>query len=114
MASGVNVKMGVTGIADFKRDINTAKESLKTLDEQLKLCEKQFKATGDKEAYMREKSELLKVKLEEQKAIVEEAEAALKTMSDNGVSKASRAFQGMQRQLLSAKGRKDEKWHNIK
>ena len=65
--TGVNVKMGVSGVSQFKQDINTVKESMKTLDKQLELVEKQYKATGDKEAYMREKAELLHTKLEQQK-----------------------------------------------
>ena len=59
MASGVNVKMGVTGVAQFKQNINQAKQTVKTLDAQLALSEKQFKANGDAESYMTEKSELL-------------------------------------------------------
>ena len=103
MASGVNVKMGVSGIAQFKQNMATAKNSLKTVDEQLKLNEKQFKATGDAEAFMQQKSELLKVKLEEQKAIVEQAEKALEKMTSQGVDKSSKAFQDMQQQLLRAR-----------
>lgn len=102
--SGVNVKMGVTGIAQFKQNISTAKQSLKTLDAQLALNKKQYEATGDAEAYMEEKSQLLKLKLEEQKAVVANTESALKSMADNGVDKSSKSFQEMQRQLLSAKG----------
>jgi len=103
-STGVNVKMGVSGIAQFKQNISTAKNSLKTLDAQLALNEKQFKATGDSESYMQEKSELLKVKLEEQKSIVSNAEKALKDMTERGVDKASKAYQDMQQQLLKAKG----------
>ena len=73
MASGVNVKMGVTGVAQFKQNMNQAKNSLKTLDAQLALNEKQFKATGDAESYMTERSELLKAKLEQQKTVVSNA-----------------------------------------
>lgn len=102
--SGVNVKMGVTGVAQFKQNISTAKNSLKTLDAQLALNEKQFKQTGDAETYMQQKSELLKVKLEEQKAIAANCEKALAEMTSKGVDKASKAFQDMQRQLLQAKG----------
>lgn len=104
MASGVNVKMGVTGVSQFKQNINTARQSLKTLDAQLALNEKQFKASGDAETYMQEKSELLKVKLEEQKSIAANCEKALAQMASNGVDKASKSYQEMQRQLLEAKG----------
>ena len=103
-SSGVNVKMGVSGIAQFKQNITTAKNSLKTLDAQLALNEKQFKASGDAEAYMQEKSDLLKLKLEEQKAVISNTEKALKQMTENGVDKSSKSFQDMQQQLLKAKG----------
>ena len=91
MANGVNVKMGVSGVSQFKQNITTAQRSLKTMDAQLALVEKQFKATGDSEQYMQEKSQLLKAKLEEQKAVIEQSEKALAQMNANGVDKASKA-----------------------
>jgi phage-related tail protein len=78
--SGVNIKIGVSGIADFKRDINSAKQQIKTMDADLALVEKQFRATGDAEAYMQQKTDLLKGKLEAQKSVLEKAESALKAM----------------------------------
>lgn len=104
MATGVNVKMGVEGVSQFKQGIKDAQNSIKTLDQALALNEKQFKATGDSEEYMSQKTELLKVKLEEQKSVIANAEQALKQMEANGVDKASKAFQTMQQQLLKAKG----------
>ena len=101
-ASGVNVKMSVTGVADFKRKISDAKASVKTLDDALALCEAQLKATGDKETYMKDKADLLQRKLEKQKEIVDKAKKALKDMSDNGVDKSSTAFQKMQQECLKA------------
>ena len=53
---------------------------------------------------MEEKSQLLQLKLQEQKAIISNTESALKSMTDNGIDKGSKAFQEMQRQLLNAKG----------
>ena len=104
MASGVNVKMGVSGVAQFKQSINQAKQSVKTLDAQIALSEKQFKANGDAQSYMAEKSELLKAKLEAQKSVVTSAENALKQMADRGVDRSSKAYQDMYRQMLQAKG----------
>ena len=104
MASGVNIKMGVTGISQFKSDINTAKQSLKTLDEQLALTEKEFKATGDAETYMQRKTEQLQSKLDEQRRVVEDASKALEQMRTNGVDSSSKAFQEMLRTLTKAKG----------
>ena len=103
-STGVNVKMGVTGVAQFKQNINTARQQMKTMETQLQLTEKQFKATGDQEAYMQEKTELLKAKMEEQKIVISNAESALKQMRDNGITPADKAFQDMQQQLLRTKG----------
>lgn len=99
--TGVDVKMGVSGLNQFKQDINTAKRTIRNLDEALKLTESTFKRTGDQETYMRDKADLLKQKLEEQKGIVEQCKSALETMKANGVDVASKAYQDMQLQLLN-------------
>ena len=104
MATGVNVKMGVTGVQQFKQNMNTAKNSVKTLDQALALNEKQFKQTGNAEEYMKQKTELLQVKLKEQKSIVSQAQKALEQMKKQGVDKASASFQSMQQTLLKAQG----------
>lgn len=104
MAGGVNVKMGVSGIAQFKQNINQAKQSVKTLDAQLALTEKQFKNSGDAESYMTEKAALLQAKLEQQKSVLSTTEQALEEMSARGVDRASKAYQDMYRQMLQAKG----------
>jgi len=103
-ANGVNLKMGVSGIAQFKQNMNQAKQAVKTLDAQLALTEKQFKASGDAESYMTEKSELLKAKLKQQEAVVQSAEKALQDMADRGVQKTSKAYQDMYREMINAKG----------
>lgn len=102
--AGVNVKIGVTGISQFKQDINSANQQIKTMNADLALVEKQFKQTGDAQAYMQAKTELLEGKLAAQKAVLKNAEDALKSMKDNGVSPASAAFQEMQRKIINAKG----------
>ena len=104
MASGLDVKMGVSGLSQFKTDINSAKLSLKTLDEQLTLTEKEYKATGDAETYMKNKTEQLQGKLSAQKQIVDNATKALEAMRQNGVDMSSKAFQGMLQALTKAKG----------
>ena len=104
MASGATVKLGVEGISQFKSNMNQAKQAVKTLDAQLSLSEKQFKQTGDAESYMTEKTELLKAKLEQQKAVVNNAQKALDDMASRGVDRASKAYQDMYRQMITAKG----------
>jgi hypothetical protein len=102
MANGVNVKMGVSGVAQFKQSINQAKTSIKTLDAQLKLTEKQYQATGDAEAYMQQKAEQLQSKMEAQKSIIQTTEKALEDMRKRGVDMNSKAFQDMVQQLAKA------------
>ena len=101
--AGIDVKMGVSGLSEFKNNLNAAKNSLKTMDAQLELTEKEFKATGDAEKYMQDKSVELNAKLEMQKATLKNAEGALQEMIKNGVDKGSKAFQDMQREVLNAK-----------
>ena len=104
MATGVNVKMGVSGVGQFKQSMNQAKQAAKTLDAQLALTEKEFKATGDAEAYMTKKTEELKAKLEAQKSVVENAQQALDQMAKNGVDKSSSSYQKLYQEMLKAKG----------
>ena len=102
--SGANIKLGVTGLSQFKNSMNQAKQATKTLDAQLALTEKQFKQTGDAESYMAEKSELLKAKLEQQKKVVTNAEKALEEMRNKGVDTSSKAYQDLYRSMIQAKG----------
>ena len=102
MASGVNIKMGVSGVSDVKRDINAVKDSLKTLESNLQLVEAQFKATGDKETYLQSKTELLQGKLTGLQSIADDAKKALAAMTESGVDKSSKAFQDMQRTASDA------------
>ena len=103
MAGGVNVKMGVSGVSQFKQNMNQAKAAVKTLDAQLALTEKQFKASGDAEEYMAKKTAELEAKMEAQKSVIENAEKALDQMAKNGVDRASKAYQDMYQQMLKAK-----------
>jgi len=104
MANGVNVKMGVSGVSQFKQSMKQAQQSVKTLDAQLALNEKQYKASGDAESYMTMKAELLKTKLEQQKSVVANAEKALDDMAKNGVDRSSKAYQDLYREMIKAKG----------
>ena len=101
--AGIDVKMGVSGLSEFKNNLNAAKQSLKTMDAQLELTEKEFKATGDAEKYLQDKAVELNAKLEMQKTTLKNAEKALEEMTRNGVDKGSKAFQDMQREALNAK-----------
>ena len=100
----VSVKMGVSGIAQFRQGMTDAAASVKTLDAALKTNEKQLQATGDKEAFLASQSNLLKGKIDALKNVVKNAEQALKQMEANGVNKTSKAYQDMQRKLVEAQG----------
>ena len=96
MASGVNVKMGVSGVAQFKQGMKESQAAVKNLDQQLKLNEQQLKLNGDAETYLQNKSKLLEEQIRKQQEVVRQAETALKSMRDNGVSATSVEFQKMQ------------------
>jgi len=98
----ITTKMSVTGLSEYKRAMNDAKESVKTLDSELKLNEEQLKLNGNAEMYMSNKLALLKKQIEEQKKVVAAAERALKQMKDNGVDPSSKAYQTMQRNVYQA------------
>lgn len=98
----VSVKMGVSGISQFRSEITQAQASVKTYDSALKLAEKQFRATGNAEQFMQDKTTALQGKLAAQQSAVKSAEAALKSMTESGVNPASQAYQKMQQSLLNA------------
>ena len=98
----VSVKMGVSGISQFKQGMSEAQASVRTLDAALKANEKQFAKSGDAEAHYAAQTTLLNQKLQQQKQIVENAEKALKQMEANGVKQSSTAYQNMQRALIEA------------
>lgn len=102
MASGVNVKLGVSGISQFKQGMKDSQAAVKNLEQQLKLNEAQLKATGNEELYLQNKTELLTKQIEEQKKTVSQATQALEGMKRNGVEQSSAAFQNMQQQMYKA------------
>ena len=102
MASGIDVKMGVSGVSQFRSAMNQSSQSVKTLDAALKLNEKQLQATGDKETYMAQKSKLLQQQIAAQSNVVKQGQAALQAMEKNGVDPASAAYQKLQQQVLNA------------
>ena len=112
----VSVKMGVSGISEFKQGMTNAAASVKTLDAALKANEKQFERTGNAEEHYAAQATLLNQKLKQQQEFIRNAEKALKQMEDNGVNKNSAAYQNMQRQLIeanSAMGDTEEQLRNL-
>lgn len=102
MATGVNVKMGVSGVQQFKQGMKESQQAVKTLDQALKLNEQQLKSTGDAELYLQNKTQILQDQIEKQTQVVKQSEAALNAMRKNGVSETSTAFQQMQANVYKA------------
>ena len=98
----VSVKMGVSGVSQFKQGMAQAQASVKSIDAALKLNEKQFRATGDAETYMQNKTTQLNSKLQAQQTAVRNAEQALKAMKSSGVDPLSASYQKMETALLNA------------
>lgn len=99
----VSVKMGVSGLAQFKQSMTDASASVKTLDAALKANEKAMKQNGQTESYMATQANLLNAKLKEQGNVARAAEQALKQMEANGVQKTSASYQNMQRRMIEAR-----------
>lgn len=100
--AGVNVKMGVTGVSDFKRNLGNAQSAVKALNEALKANESQLKLNGNQELYMSNKVQILKDMIEAQTKVVKAADSALQAMKTKGVDPASKEFQTMQANVYKA------------
>ena len=95
-ATGVDVKMGVSGVTQFKAGMKESQAAVKNLSQQLKLNEQQLKLNGDAENYLQTKSQLLEEQIRKQQDVVRNAEQALKSLKDKGVKETSVEFQRMQ------------------
>ena len=102
MATGVSVKMGVTGVAEFKRSIKDAESAVKAWDEALKLNEAQLKLNGNEQLAYENKVGMLKEQIKSQTEVVKQATAALEAMKKKGVQETSQSFQAMQAKVYSA------------
>lgn len=100
--AGVNVKMGVSGVQQFKQAMKESQAAVKTLDAELKLNEQNLKANGDAQQYMETKTRLLQEQIRMQTDVVNQSQKALEAMAKNGVKESSTAFQQMKQQSLAA------------
>ena len=92
-----------SALGKAKTAMGNAEKKVKSLTDEEKLAEAQFEATGDKEQYAATKTNILRQKIEAQKKAVETAEAAIKSMTDNGVDPASDEMQEWKTKLVNAK-----------
>lgn len=95
----VNVKMGVTGLGQYKSAMTQLESITKRTDSALKLSEKQFKQTGDAEEYMAQKSGNLKLKLSAQEQMVKATQRAMAQLTEQGVDPLSKRYQDLERKL---------------
>ena len=100
--AGVNVKMGVSGVQQFKQGMKESQAAVKTLDAELKLNEQYLKSGGDAQQYMEQKTKLLQEQIRKQTEVVNQSKLALEAMAKNGVKESSTAFQNMKQQSLAA------------
>lgn len=88
--AGANVNLGVSGIADFKRNIKDAKATVDAFSEALKLNEKQAETSS---LYVDNKIALMKQQIEAQTQVVAEQQRQLELMLKTGTSPTSAAYQ---------------------
>lgn len=100
--AGVTLKMGVTGVADFKRGLKDAEAAVNSLNESLKLNESQLKLNGNQELYFSNKVQILKDKIDAQTEVVKAANTELQRLKSKGFSEASAEVQKMQAKVYSA------------
>ena len=97
------IKTQNTAVKDAQTEYSTAESKIKSLTAEEKLAEAQFKATGDKEQYAATKTSTLKSKIAATEEQVAAAEAAIKSMTENGVDPNSKEMQSWKTKLYNAK-----------
>lgn len=100
--AGANIKMGVSGVQQFKQAMKESQAAVKTLDAELKLNEQYLKSGGDAQQYMEQKTKLLQEQIRKQTEVVNQSQKALEAMKESGVKESSTAFQNMKQQSLAA------------
>ena len=98
----INVKMGVSGISQFKQAMTDAQSSVKNYSAALKMNEAQLKATGDKETYLQNKTTALNAQISAQKRVVDNARAAYEQLISSGADPMSKAVVDMQTKFYNA------------
>lgn len=101
MATG-SVKLGVSGIGEFKSAMTQAKNSTRTLESEMKLAQAQFRATGDAETYMQQRASILTQQISQQQAALDAARGAMERLDSQGIDPASASYQQMQRAAYDA------------
>lgn len=98
----IKTRFSLEGEQQFKSAMTNAANAIKVLNSEQKLAKAQFQNTGDAERYAAQQATILQQKIEQQRGAVKAAEQAIKQLTDNGVSPASRQFQQWQMKLNNA------------
>lgn len=99
----IRTRFRLEGEAEYRRGMTDAANAIKVLDSEQKLAKAQFEATGDAEQYAAETTRILTEKIKEQEKAVAQAEAAMKELEKNGVSKNDKTMQDWTKRLNDAK-----------
>ena len=98
----IKTRFALEGEQKFKSAMKDSANAIKLLNAQEKLAKAQFQQTGDAQKYLNSQTDILKQKIEEQKNAVAAAEAAIKSLTDNGVAKNSKQMQDWEMKLTNA------------
>ena len=98
----IKTRFSLEGESQFRSAMTNAANAIKVLNAEQKLAKASFQQTGDAEKYAAAQASILQQKITQQKAAVQAAEQAIKQLTDNGVSPASRQFQQWQTKLYNA------------
>ena len=98
----IKTRFSLEGESKFRSAMSSAASAVRMLNAEQKLAKAQFEQTGNAEKYAAQQADILKRKIQEQKSAVQAAEQAIKQLTDNGVSPASKQFQQWQTKLNNA------------
>ena len=98
----IKTRFALEGESKFRSAMSNAASAVKMLNAEQKLAKAQFEQTGNAEKYAAQQADILKRKIQEQKSAAQAAEQAIKQLTDNGVSPASKQFQQWQTKLNNA------------
>ena len=101
----MRTRFKLEGEQEYKRAMSESAAAIKVLDSETKLATAQFKANGDAQAFAAEKSRILKEQIAQQETAVKTAEAAVKKLTEQGVSPNSKEMQKWQTSLNEAKAK---------
>lgn len=98
----INTKLSVSGLAGYKRDLATAKQSVKDLSDELALNEAEFQRDGDKASYLKRKVYILQQQIQAQQSVVEKANTAMQNAATQ-YGEGSKQAEAFKREVVKGK-----------